>query len=124
MIESQTIQTDIQQILELMREKLGIRGTSLTQVLTPARRVLPAKVFAPVKSLAKAEVFLDHPKLRLTLDTETLARASQDIRAHLDAVDASDRRKGWWLGMLGGLSFNLIIFVVLLIAFLFWRGIL
>lgn len=122
MTDQDTIRADIDQSLALLRAKLGIRAKTADQTLIKARRLLPGGPYAALKSLADAEPFLDHPKLRLTLDTEALKRAARDVQAHLEAIDAADRRKGWWLGMLGGLSFNLIAMFVLLLVVLVWRG--
>lgn len=122
MTDQDTIRSDIDQSLALLRAKLGIRAKTADQTLTKARRLLPGGPYAALKSLADAEPFLDHPKLRLTLDAEALKRAARDVQAHLEAIDAADRRKGWWLGMLGGLSFNLIAMFVLLLVVLVWRG--
>ena len=106
----------------LLREKLGVRGATLAAALHRARHSLPRHVYRRGLILAEAEPLADHPKLSLTLDAPALAAAAQDVRAHLDSIDLADRRKGWWLGMLGGLSFNLILFVALLIGVLVWRG--
>ncbi|MDK3075917.1 hypothetical protein QO034_22970 [Sedimentitalea sp. JM2-8] len=122
MTEQETIQADIAQSLALLRAKLGIRAKTAHQALEKARRLLPGSTYAALKSLADAEPFLGHPRLWRTLDGDALKRAARDVQAHLDAIDAADRRKGWWLGMLGGLSFNLIAMFVLLLIVLVWRG--
>lgn len=122
MADGQTLQTDIQHSLVLMREKLGIRGGKASDTLSRSKRLMPRHVYRSVRSLADAEPFLEHPKLRQTLDTDSLAEAAQNVTSYLNAVDTADRRKGWWLGMLGGLVFNMIAFGILLIVVLIWRG--
>ena len=72
--------------------------------------------------LARVEELSQHPRLSMTLDEEKLGRSAADLRDYLEAIDVADRRKGWWLGMLGGLAFNMILFFVLLLAVLRWRG--
>lgn len=119
---AQNLQTEIQQSLALMREKLGIRGTTASETLSRCKRMMPRHVYGAVKSLADAESYLEHPRLRQTLDTTSLSRAASDVTTHLKAVDTADRRKGWWLGMLGGLAFNMIAFGTLLVVVLIWRG--
>ncbi len=77
---------------------------------------------ASVEALAEAETFATHPKLRFTLDATALTKAATGAQDHLNAIDLSDRRKGWWLGMLGGLAFNFLLATTLLIIVLIWRG--
>ena len=72
--------------------------------------------------LAQVEGMAGHPKLRLTLDTPALAKAAREVQDHLRSIDVADRRKGWWLGALGALAFNILLFGALVIAFMMWRG--
>ena len=112
----------IAEITALMRAKLGARGRTLEATLRAARHRLPRHVRAQAQRLAEAERFATHPKLRLTLDATALDRAARTVEDHLTAIDLADRRKGWWLGMLGGLAFNLLAFAALLVGLLMWRG--
>jgi len=114
----------IADLLVELRAKLGARGTDLATALGKARPQLPRRVYNLGQSLVAAEPLAGHPKLRLTLDHSALATAADEISAHLATIDLAERRKNWWMGLLGGLSFNLIVMVVLLIAVLRWRGIL
>lgn len=107
-----------------LRAKLGVRGKDLKTGLSKARHRLPRRIYRQGMVLVEAEPLALHPKLRMTLDRATLASAAQEVRTHLEAIDLADRRKGWWLGLLGGLSFNLILMAVLLVGFLVWRDIL
>lgn len=122
MTDPQTIPDEISQIMQLMRDRLGVRAADLTRAMNKAKPRLPRSVYKFGMILAQAEPMIEHPKLRLTLDADALGDAAQEVRKHLDAIDVADRRKGWFLGMLGGLSFNMIAFCVLLVAVLMWRG--
>ena len=122
MTETDAIRTEIRQTLDLLRTKLGVRGTSAERALSRSKRLLPSWAQGALAELARAEQVLDHPRLSLTLDRAALSRSARELRAHLKTIDVADRRKGWWLGMLGGLSFNLIAFTALLIGVLVWRG--
>lgn len=113
---------DIAQVAALLHDKLGVRAATLEAALGKARHRLPRAVYRQGLRLAKAEPLAGHPKLRLTLDRDGLGTAAARVRAHLEAIDLADRRKGWWLGMLGGMAFNILLFAVLLIAVLRWRG--
>ncbi|MEY8827353.1 hypothetical protein AB9K34_02875 [Sedimentitalea sp. XS_ASV28] len=124
MTEPQDFETASAGLLALMREKLGVRARSLRDARTPAKRLLPRKVFRSFETLQKAEPFLAHPKLARTVNTTEIAAATRTVRDHLDAIDLADRRKGWWLSLAGSLAFNLLLASVVLIVFLFWRGIL
>lgn len=122
MTESQEFETTIASLLAVMREKLGIRANTLQGARTPAKRLLPRRVFKSYEVLQKAEPFLAHPKLARTVDAVALAAANKDLRAHLDGIDLADRRKGWWLNLAGSLAFGLIALSVLVLVVLSWRG--
>lgn len=118
----QDTEAHIERTSELLREKHGAGGRSLKRALGKARHRLPRRVYRQGLVLARAQGMAHHPKLRLTLDHVTLDKAAREVQNHLTAIDLADRRKGWFLGMLGGLSFNLILATALLIGFLIWRG--
>lgn len=113
---------DIARIRALLQDKLGASGASLAAGLRKVRRRLPRGIHAQARALAAAETLAGHPKLCLTLDTPALARAATQVQAHLERIDLADRRRSWWLGMLGGLAFNLLALMALLIGVLVWRG--
>jgi hypothetical protein len=116
------IPEQIDQVSALMRHKLGGRGRDLGAVLRKTGHRLPRSLRKQAATLAEARAMAEHPKLRMTMDTQTLSRATRDVNAHLEAIDLKDQRKGWWLGMAGGLVFNLLLAFVLLILFLRWQG--
>lgn len=122
MSEQISIESQIQTIMTLLREKLGVRGANLATALRRARYRLPRKVYRQGARLVRAEPLAAHPKLCLTLDQTALTEAATGVQTYLETIDVADRRKGWLLGMLGGLSFNLILAFVLLISVLIWRG--
>jgi hypothetical protein len=123
MSEAGTIAERIGALTERMRSSYGVGGADLAQVLRRAGRHLPRRLRREAALLARAEPLAAHPRLRCTLDAAALERAEQALQAHLGGIDPADRRKGWWLGVLGGLAFNLLLFAALLIAFLVWRGV-
>ena len=63
-----------------------------------------------------------HPKLRLMIDESKVAKAHTSLVAHLKTIDPSERRKTRVLGVLGVISFNLILVFAALMAYLMWRG--
>jgi len=122
MSENTDIQSQIAQTLRLMRKKLGMRDKTLTASVRKAKRRMPRRVYKQAMLLANAEQMAAHPKLRLALDTPRLVQASEDVQSYLGGINLADRRWGWFLGMLGGLAFNLLAFAVLALVFLRWRG--
>ena len=122
MAEQISIDDQIQAIMALLREKLGVRGADLNAALRRARFRVPRKVYRQGMDLVRAAPLAGHPKLNLTLDQTALSASASGVQAHLLSIDVADRRKGWLLGMLGSLSFNLILTFVLLMVVLNWRG--
>lgn len=112
----------ITQTKTLMREKLGVRASDMARAVAKAKRRLPGKIYSQALLLADAEALSAHPKLCLTLDAPALGVAAGDVQQYLKSIDLADRRKGWILGMLGGLAFNMILFVAILVLVLYWRG--
>lgn len=106
----------------LMAEKLGMKGRSLPQAVRKYNHRLPRGLRRDAVRLAEASHLAGHPKLALTLDNAALEAAADRLLTHLKAIDLKDRRKGAILGLLGALSFNLIVVFVLLLVVLIWRG--
>jgi hypothetical protein len=120
--QQQAISDLISQTKDLMRQKLGVGASDMARAVAKAKNRLPSKTYNQALLLAKAEPLSVHPKLCLTLDASTLELAAGDVQEYLNSIDLADRRKGWVLGMLGGLAFNMILFVVVLALVLYWRG--
>ncbi|WP_281995800.1 hypothetical protein [Ruegeria faecimaris] len=116
------IQTQIAQTIQLLRDKLGVRDKTLTASVKKAKRQLPRRIYKQAMVLAQAEQMAAHPKLRLVLDNPKLIQASEEVQKHLGGINLADRRMGWFLGMMGGLTFNLLAFSALLLIFMLWQG--
>jgi hypothetical protein len=124
MSDAPTLDQMITDILTELRAKLGVRSKDLAMALAKARHRLPRRVYRQGMTLVAAEPLAVHPRLRQTLDIPALQAAATEVTTHLATIDVAERRKSWLLGMLGALSFNLILMFALLIGFLIWRGIL
>ncbi|TMV09685.1 hypothetical protein FGK63_01030 [Ruegeria sediminis] len=122
MSEDTVIQDQIAATIALLRKKLGVRGKTLAASLRRAKHRLPRRIYAHAMQLARAEPMAQHPKLRLTLNTPQLNDAAHEVQTHLRAIDLADRRRGWFLGMLGGMAFNILLLLVLIFVLLRWRG--
>ncbi len=117
------VQTQIADTISLLREKLGVKDKTLAASIRRAKRRLPRRVYSQALVLAQAESIAEHPKLRMVLDTPKLTRASNEVQEHLRSINLADRRLGWFLGMLGGLVFNLFTLTALILIILRWREI-
>lgn len=122
MAEQIIVEQQIAKTIQMLRAKLGVRGKTLSAALRKARHRLPRGVYKKALLLAQVEDRAAHPKLRLTLDSPALADAAEKVQTYLDAINLADRRKGWLLGMLGGMAFNILLFGTLLLLFLLWQG--
>ncbi|MCH2163790.1 MAG: hypothetical protein MK098_03930 [Marinovum sp.] len=116
------IETRAASLAELVREKVGSRGSDLAVLANKAGRRLPKRVRADMVRLAEALQMAHHPKLSRQLDWAELRRAFDRVTEHLETLDPADRRKGARLSWLGNNVFNLIVVFVLLILVLWWRG--
>ena len=118
--------TDVSALIEkvkaALQEKEGLSGRDLASILKKGRGRLPRRVLKQGAVLARAEPMAAHPILALTLDQVALRKAGKEVLAHLDSIDLADRRKGWWLGMFGGMAFNILLLAAIVIGVLLWRG--
>lgn len=116
-----SLEQDIEEIRALLKEREHASG-DLAAALKRARRRLPRRVYRQGLRLAEALPLLEHPKLRLTVEEKPLRGAARELRAHLEQIDLADRRKGFWLGILGSIGFSVLAVLALLIVVLRWRG--
>lgn len=121
MKDAETLEGQIDEIRALLSKKLGARGRDFPATLARARRRLPKALRAEGQLLAAALPMMAHPKLSLTLDTARLDQAARALREHLGAIDLAERRKTFWLGVLGAAAFNLLLVIVIFLAWLAWR---
>ena len=123
MIEIETFQTRAAALEKLMQEKLGVRGRSLEKRFARAGRLLPKRIRRAGRLITEAQAALHHPKLARLQDPKALNTAFADVTAHLKTIDPADRRKGLVLGILGGMTFNLILLTAAIVALLRWQGV-
>ena len=116
------IQTRIAETIQLLRKKLGVRDKTLAASVRRARRRLPRTVYKQALVLARAEAMMDHPRLRLVVDTPALQKASDDVQTHLRSIDLADRRRGWVLSVLGSIALGILVLGGVTIFVLRWRG--
>lgn len=120
--EDSAISLQAEELRQLMRAKLGVRGGTFQGALKRGAPQLPRHLRRQAQVVVDALPMAVHPKLRQTLDRPRLDRAVADLRRYLDDIDLADRRKGFVLGVLGAMAFNLLALIALLIVFLVWKG--
>ena len=116
MTETSDLAGRMQDVSRLLKEKHGVRGATLAARLRRANGRLPRRIRQDARVLTEAEALADHPRLALTLDDARYMRAADAVAGHLGTIDVADRRKGFWLGVLGGMAFNLLAVLVLFIC--------
>jgi hypothetical protein len=111
-----------EEVRSLIEQRLRIKGRTLENSLARAGRSLPKLVHREGSYLALAARYTGHPKLRQMIDGVKMKRAHDTLVAHLKTINPAERRKTRILGILGVISFNLILVVAALLIFLIWRG--
>lgn len=123
MNELNRLEGEFAEITSLLQARFGVGSTtSLATALIQLRRDLPHRVRRLGARLAAAQPMLDHPHLRMTLDHHRLLADATELHTHLRRINAAQQRQTWWLGVLGGLMFNLALFGALVLAFVYWYG--
>jgi hypothetical protein len=122
MSESQDISGFAADIEARLDKKFGQRRGTLVNRLRRAGAGLPRWVKHDAQMIDQALEFDSHPKLRRRVDRAAVSAARDRIAAHLDGIDPKERRKDFWLGLLGSLAFNLLAMLALAVLFLKWRG--
>ena len=116
------IDAKVARLLELAREKHGVRAKSLARAMKKLGRRVPGRLHKQAEVIIAAQSLGGHPKLMMQVDGGAVTKAYDEIATHLEAVDVADRRKGALLNLAAALSFNLMVVVVLVILVLRWQG--
>lgn len=122
MLSQEDIDNQTSRLRQALRDVHGVRGKDLSTALKRAGRLLPAYVRKAGLEIVEVEKLGGNPKLLRRVDPSALKAAERVVMDHLDAIDVADRRKGKILGMLGVISFNIILVVAMFITWLVWAG--
>ena len=117
-----TITQMADRVSALIEERLGVRGRSLDDKLRRAGRRLPKRVREACEVLAEAGVMAQNPKLLVRVDETRVAEAYDICLKFLNRLGRGDRRKGAILGVAASVAFSLLVVALLVIGFLYWRG--
>ncbi len=117
-----TVQQMADRVSGLLEERLHVRGDTLDDKLRRAGRRLPRRVRDAGAALATATQMLGNAKLMYQVDDETVAVAYDICVRHLTTVNSGAARRGLILDMAARIAFALLVVAVLLVAVLYWRG--
>jgi hypothetical protein len=106
----------------LLEQKLGVRGRTLGDRIRKARWRLPRAIRAEARFLDMAAAQAQNPKLLMQIDEGRVARAYDACVRYLNSVDRAARRRAMLLGMASSVAFSIFAVGVLLLAVLYWRG--
>ena len=110
-------------LAQLWREQLGVRGNdTLASKLKRAPGLLPRSLKQDVAYLVQMEQLWANPKLRRQIDPEKVARAQQNLRSFLEAVNPRDRLFGRMIGILAPLMLNILVIFAAVVTWLVMTG--
>ena len=119
---SETIEQMVAEVRAGLREKLGLRGKTLTDQLRKGGRLLPRYVRYDATYLAQIAPLADNPKLARMIDLPKARQAHQNVLAHLASIDLSLARREGALNIIASIAFGMLVTIVLTITVLWWRG--
>ncbi|WP_188476089.1 hypothetical protein [Primorskyibacter flagellatus] len=122
MIDESDFQRRKTEALLAFRKAFGGDPKALEPALRRAGRRLPRRARKAGARLVGAEQMLGNPKLQQQVDAKQVNRDFDRLIAGVSGVDMKDRRKGWVLGALASLAFNLLLLFTLFVLFARWRG--
>ncbi|MGL6211472.1 MAG: hypothetical protein ACRC14_16745 [Paracoccaceae bacterium] len=117
-----TTQQMVDRVAVLFEQKLRVRGATLADKVRKAGRRLPKKVRLAAEALAQAGQMAGNPRLMHQIDPGVVADAYDTCVRHLGGMDLADRRRGMLVGIAGSIAFSLLVVAGLLVAVLWWRG--
>lgn len=117
-----SIDQQLQNIRDLLQDRLGLRGASLAGQLRGGVRLLPRKLRKEALYLAQIEALSRHPKGAVMIDQTRALQAYRACHAYLAKLGARERRLTFWKDQ--GARIGMIIFLVgaLVLGLLIWRG--
>ena len=110
------------EVAGLLKERLGARGTTLSDRVARARRRLPPALRVAAAELIEAQHMAAHPRLARRIDPARVARAHAALVAHLTSIDRATARRVALLDMVATLGFQVLAVSALILAVLVWRG--
>lgn len=117
-----TVQQMADRVSELLGERLRVKGDTLEARLKKAGRRLPRKVRDAGAVLVQATQMIRNPKLLHLVDDAVVAEAYDICLRHLNTVNPNEAMKTLVLGIAAHIAFSLLVVGALVVATLYWRG--
>ena len=118
----ETVIITAQKISTLFEERMRLKGPNLERQVYKAGRILPRKLRRDARVVLQALQVADHPKLSRMINRAQFDKAARNLIAYLSAIDPRDVAIGRLLTFLGKISAVLIVGFVLVVWFLWSRG--
>lgn len=123
LMSAKTLQSQVDELRDLMETRLRVRGKTLGLQVRKAGRLLPRAQWREAVYLAQAATVMAHPKLSRMVDANKADKAHARLTKFLKSVDPKDRARGKFLGWLGSLAFGFIVVFVVVVVAMVRRGI-
>jgi len=117
---SASIEQMAERVAELMADRLGVSGRSLTDKLKRGGRKLPRRVRKEAEALALAAEHAAHPVLSQRVDAARTARAYDACLRHLKPIGAEARWRGRVLDFVARVAWIVLVTLVLALGALAW----
>lgn len=122
MDQEQEFHRKLEEVEKALRKVFGGKPGTFEDALRRAGRRLPRGARRAGEEVIAAQQLAGHPGLRMRIDWAKVNRSLDRVRDSLKGVDLKDRRKGFVIGALASLAFNLILLFVLILVVARWRG--
>lgn len=117
-----SLSDQMDRISALFEERMRIKGPDLRRQVYKAGRKLPRRVRRAAGNLLMVRDLIGHPKLSRQINESALRRDAALILEHLEAIDPRQERIGRILAFLAKVSTVLILGFVLVVWYLWSRG--
>lgn len=117
-----SVQQMANRVAELLEERLRLRGTGLRAKLRRGGRLLPRDIRKEAEYLADSAEAARDIKAYTMLDHRRIAAAYDRCLGYLNGLSGPRRLRAMVLAGLGRVTLNLVLLALLLLAFLYWRG--
>ncbi|MEP5761767.1 MAG: hypothetical protein ABJ327_21140 [Litoreibacter sp.] len=121
-MEQAEIERLADQISDLLKERLRVRGKTLSVRIKRAGRLLPKVVRRAAAELVYAQDMAQNPKLAMKLDSQAIGRAFDTCQKHLNGIDAKAARIRAIYNFAALIAGQVLIVVAAAIAVMNWRG--
>lgn len=109
-----------------LKRKMGgrrpLKRGDFDRLVARAGRDLPGAARREAKKIQKVRSEMDNPRLAARMDPAQLSGSFRRLERAVSHWNPARKRRNMWLNALAGYAFNILLFLVLLAAFLNWQG--